>query len=147
MQRELANKMYTPTAYFLGRYLSNIIVQILYPMIMILWLFWFISIDTSFENFIWFALYGNLSNFVFCGQGYFLGITFPDETNVKIINFMFIMVWIASNGVLCNLESANWFIRGISKISPTRFNCEGFLRRVTIQVPDYTHNVPPMPIS
>ena len=147
MQRELANKMYSPSAYFLGRYFSNILVQILYPMIMILWLFWFLDIDTSGNNFLWFCLFGNLSNFVFCGQGYFLGITFPDESNVKIINFLFIMVFIASNGVLCNLATANWFIVGLSKVSPTRFNCEGFLRRFILQVPDYSHNIPPLPIS
>ena len=44
MSRELANKMYSPTAYYLGRYLSNIIIQLLYPMIMILILYWNIDI-------------------------------------------------------------------------------------------------------
>jgi len=67
MKRELANKMYSPSAYFLGRYFSNILVQILYPMIMIIMLFWFIGIDTSSKNFLLFAIYGNLSNFIFCG--------------------------------------------------------------------------------
>lgn len=110
MQRELANKMYSPSAYFLGRYFSNILVQIMYPMIMILLLFWLVDIDTSLENFLWFCAYGNLSNMVFCGQGYFLGITFPDETSVKIINFLFIMVWMATNGILCNLDTTNYWI-------------------------------------
>ena len=61
-----------------------------------------------------------------------------DESNVKIVNFMFIMLFISSNGVLCNLTNANWFIKFLSKISPTRFNCEGFLRRVIGNVPDWS---------
>jgi len=47
MRRELANKMYSPTAYFLARYTSNMLLQILYPAIMIISLFWAVGIDTS----------------------------------------------------------------------------------------------------
>ena len=92
--------------------------------------------DTSWNNFMWLCLYGNLSNMVFCGQGYFMGIMF-DEESVKIINLMVIMVWITTNGVLCNLTTANWLIKGLSHISPSRFNCEGFIRRVSTEIPDY----------
>jgi ABC-type multidrug transport system permease subunit len=67
MQRELANKMYSPTAYFLGRFLSNLILQIFYPMIMIFVLFWGVGMETSWENFWWLCAFGNLSNMVFCG--------------------------------------------------------------------------------
>jgi len=49
---------------------------------------------------------------------------------------MFIMVFITTNGVLCNLTTANWFIVGLSYISPTRFNCEGFVRIMSAQIPD-----------
>ena len=132
MSRELANKMYTPTAYYLGRYLSNIIIQLLYPMIMILVLYWNLDIEETRDNFLWFCAYGILSNFIFCGQGYFLGIMVLDESAVKIVNFLVIMIWISCNGVLCNLNSANWFIKGLSHVSPIRFNCEGFVRRLTL---------------
>jgi len=147
MQRELANKMYSPTAYYLGRFISNLIVQILYPLIMILILFWLIDIDTSLNNFLWFMAFGLLSNFVFCGQGFFLGIMVLDESSVKIINVLFVMVFLASNGVLCNLTTANWFIKGLSHISPNRFNTEGFVRRVITEIPDLTQGFPPLQIS
>jgi hypothetical protein len=67
MKRELANKMYSPTAYFLGRFLSNMIIQIFYPMIMILILFWNIGIDTSRDNFLWLCAFGLMGNFIYCG--------------------------------------------------------------------------------
>lgn len=67
MKRELANKMYSPTAYFLGRFLSNMIIQVAYPMIMILILFWNIGIVTTKENFYWLAAYGLMGNFIYCG--------------------------------------------------------------------------------
>lgn len=67
MKRELANKMYSPTAYFLGRYLSTLVIQLLYPLIMLTLLFWLIGIDTSFENLLWMICYGVLSNYAFCG--------------------------------------------------------------------------------
>jgi ABC-2 type transporter len=67
MEREFANKMFSPTAYFMGRFLSTLMVQILYPLIMIMVTFWAIGIDTSFDNFIYMIYYGFLANFVFCG--------------------------------------------------------------------------------
>jgi hypothetical protein len=50
MRRELANKMYSPTAYFLARYSSNMLLQTMYPTIMIVTLFWAVGIDTSSKN-------------------------------------------------------------------------------------------------
>jgi len=67
MEREFANKMFSPTAYFLARFLSNMVVQTLYPLIMILFVFWSIGIDTSSDNFGSTILFGLLANFVFCG--------------------------------------------------------------------------------
>lgn len=59
-----------------------------------------------------------------------MGIMFSEES-VKIINLLAVMMWVTTNGVLCNLKTANWFIVGLSHISPSRFNCEGFIRRVS----------------
>ena len=114
----------------------------MYPGVMILMLFWILKIDTSLENLAWFFAYGILSNFIFCGQGFFLGIMVLDESSVKIVNVLFVMVFISANGVLCNLTTANWFIKFMSHISPCRFNTEGFVRRTTMQIPDLTHHEP-----
>lgn len=65
MKRELANKMYSPSAYFLGRYTSNVIMQVFYPMVMILILFWGVSINTDLDNFLWLTTFGLVGNFLF----------------------------------------------------------------------------------
>lgn len=130
MRRELANKMYSPTAYFLGRFLSNMILQFFYPLITIFVLFWGIGIDTSALNFGWMMGFGVLSNVVFCGQGYFLGIAVDDEDRVKLVNMFVILIFSTCNGILANLETVNPLIKFFSWISPSRFSVEGFFRRV-----------------
>ena len=67
MERELANKMYGSTAYFLARFISNMILQLLDPTIMITVLFWGIGIITTFENFCWIMCYGLIGATVFSG--------------------------------------------------------------------------------
>ena len=67
MERELANKMYGPSAYFTARFFSNMLIQLLYPIIMILILFWGLGIVSSFENLCWIMLYGILGAIVFSG--------------------------------------------------------------------------------
>lgn len=136
MRRELASKMYTPTTYFLGRFISNLLISLFYPVIMILFIFWGIGIEASMENFIVLMAFGLTSNMVFCGQGYFMGIWIADEVSVKTMNMFFVMFWLTTNGVVCNLRTANWFIKGLAHISPLRFACEGFTRTLTKQIPD-----------
>jgi ABC-type multidrug transport system permease subunit len=130
MKRELANKMYTPTAYFLGRFVSNMIIQVAYPLIMILILFWNIGIITDSNNFWWLMAFGLIGNFIYCGQGYFIGIMVNNEDSAKLANLLVIMVMFCTNGVLCNMNSASAFVKFISSYSPSRYNCEGFLRRM-----------------
>lgn len=136
MKRELANKMYSPSAYYLGRFISNMLLQIAYPVIMIFCTFFFLGIDTSYENLGMFLAYGLVSNFVFCGQGFCLGILVPDEDAVKIVNILIVMVLIAVCGTVCSLDTASWFIRGLSYVSPSRYNCEGFSRRILYNLPE-----------
>ena len=145
MKRELANKMYSPTAYFLGRFASNMIIQIAYPLIMIFILFWNLGIDTSQDNLLWLLAFGLMGNFIYCGQGYFIGIVVSDPASAKLANLMVIMVMFCTNGVLCNMDSASGFITFISAYSPSRYNCEGFFRRMIVQVPNY--DTVPNPIN
>lgn len=133
MQRELANKMYTPTAYYLGRFLSNLILQFAYPVIMVLSVFWLTGIDTEWENFLFFMSFGLLGNFVFCGQGFFMGIAF-DEGTVWTINTFSVLFFTLGNGAFANLDSATWFVKFLSKVSPARFNLEGIFFALSRQV-------------
>ena len=151
MKRELANKMYTPSAYFLGRFFSHIILQVLSPIIMISILFWKIGIVTDQDNWLLFMAYGCLGNIIYVGQGYFIGIVFNEEATAKLVNLLVIMVMFCTNGVLCNTGTANAFIVFISKYSPSRMMCEGFYRRVTFQIPDLSdktlYSIDPTPFD
>ena len=115
---------------------------------MILCLFWLIGIETSSENFLVLNAFGLLGNFVFCGMGFFWGLAVPDENNVKLCNLLTVMVFIATNGAVANLDIANWFIKFLSRISPSRYNNEGFFRCLTNQIPDLNVNIDgPTPVN
>jgi len=148
MERELASKMYSPTAYFIGCFMSTLIVQFIHPVILFTGMFFCIGIDTSFQNYCWVMAYAQISNFLFCGQGYLLGILVTDENDVKLVNLLFLLTWTTGTGILCNLSTANWFVRGLSHVSPGRYNTEGFVRCLTRQVPDLNLNETlPLPVS
>ena len=135
--------MYTPTAYYLGRFTSQLVVSILNPIIMIGILYSNLGISTDWENIGWLLAYGIISNFVFTAQGYCIGCLILDDTKPLMVNALFVMLFVTTNGVLCNLTTASWFIRTLSNISPTRLNCEGFLRVFSMQVPDLERLLPP----
>ena len=78
-KRETANKMYTPTTYFLGRVFSHLLLQLIYPITFVLIVFWGLSIDQSFTNFVVFIFYAMLLNLIMSAQGYFCGILSDEE--------------------------------------------------------------------
>lgn len=120
------------------------------PAILITLLAGNLGIATDWENLGWLVAFGVLSNFVFTGQGYCIGVLILDENKPLMVNAAFVMLFVTTNGVLCNLTTASWFVRGISNISPTRLNCEGFLRVFSTQIPDLQRLLPagsPIPIS
>ena len=50
-RRELMNKMYTPTVYYWARIISGVLLQVFYPIILTLVVYWGLGIDNSFWNF------------------------------------------------------------------------------------------------
>mmetsp|Transcript_416 Transcript_416/g.834 ORF Transcript_416/g.834 Transcript_416/m.834 type:complete len:133 (+) Transcript_416:1676-2074(+) len=131
MRRELASKMYTPTAYFLGRFISNMLIQLVYPLIMVLLVFWGLGIDTSQKNFWEIILFSFLGNFVFCAQGYTIGTLVDDEDACKIVNLLIVMVLLGTGGAIANIKDANWLITFLSKVSPSRMHCEALIRSLS----------------
>jgi len=138
MRRELASKLYSPTAYFLGRFISNMLIQLAYPLIMVLIVFWALGIDTSQKNFWELLLFSFIGNMVCCGQGYAIGTLVDDEDASKICNFLIIMILLGTGGSIANIKNANWFVSSLSKISPSRLHCEALMRSLTNQVDDHT---------
>lgn len=127
MTRELSNKMYTPVAYFLGRLLSQFMIQFIPPIIMFLMLFWCLAIDQSWNNLLWLLGFSIVGNFTWAAMGFFVGLTIPDESDgAKVINVMLCMIFMSVNGGIVNPSTTNAFVRFLSRVTPARFICEGF---------------------
>jgi hypothetical protein len=138
MRRELASKMYSPTTYYLGRFLSNLIIQLIYPFLMATILFFGIGIDISLYSYLHLMAFAFLGNMVFCSQGYAVGALVKGSDAAKIVNFLIVMFMVGTNGTLTNTSTGdNVIVKALSKISPSRFHCEAFFRVLTKQVDDH----------
>eukprot|EP00355_Strombidium_rassoulzadegani_P000908 CAMPEP_0168615028 /NCGR_PEP_ID=MMETSP0449_2-20121227/4289_1 /TAXON_ID=1082188 /ORGANISM="Strombidium rassoulzadegani, Strain ras09" /LENGTH=148 /DNA_ID=CAMNT_0008655747 /DNA_START=672 /DNA_END=1118 /DNA_ORIENTATION=+ len=117
-KRELANNMYTPTTYFWGRFCSNVLIQLFYPISAILVVFWGLSIDTSFENIALFVAYAVAMNIGMCAQGYFCGVVSDSEQIAQQTNTFIILLSMLTSGGLGNANAFPSYIKFVSYISP-----------------------------
>ena len=75
-KREIMNKMYTPAIYYCARVISGMLLQIFYPIILTLVVYWGLAIDNSFENFFYYLTLSIEINLVGCALGYMAGVSF-----------------------------------------------------------------------
>ena len=99
-------------------------------------LYWFLGLDYSLEGFGTLCLYCLLTNGVFSNQGYFLGVIFDADT-ANTLNVLLVMMILLPNGIVVNLNKANWLLKGWSYLSPARFITEGIVRIMTAKIPDF----------
>lgn len=130
-KRELMNKMYGPTVYFFARITSGMIVQIFYPIIMALLVFFVLKIDESAENFFRFLCLAIQINLVGCGLGYLAGVAFDNDDQARSLAVFLQLLFMLTAGGLNNASSYPVVIEQISYISPNRYAVEGFFRCVT----------------
>lgn len=127
-KRELMNKMYTPTVYFFGRILSGITLQMAYPVILVLIVYFGLGIDNSAGNFfLWFSL-ALQQNLVGCGLGYFCGVVFDNDTSARAVGQFSMLLFMLTSGALNNASTYIPFIDQLQYISPNRYAVEGFFR-------------------
>ena len=138
-KRERANAMYTVTNYWWGRILSNIILQLFYPLSTVLLLFWLLDIDTSFTNFLMFVLYTMLLNFGMCSQGFFASVFSDDKEAAQQINTFIILISMLTSGGLGNLDAFPVWIQWLTNLSPQRYACAGFFRVMARHIPEPYH--------
>ena len=110
--------MYTPTTYFLGRFTSHLLLQLVYPVTFVLFVFWGLSIDTSLENFCVFVLYAILLNLTMSAQGYFCGVLSDSEEVAKQVNTFMILLFMLTSGGLGNAAAFPSYINWLSYVSP-----------------------------
>lgn len=82
-QRELMNKMYSPTPYFFGRLLSHLLLQIFAPILFALIIYFGLGIDNSLYNFIEFVICSIEVNLVGVTLGYLCGVAFNSEEGAR----------------------------------------------------------------
>lgn len=134
MRRELGSKLYTPVNSFMARLSSNMIIQIIYPMIIIGMIFWAVNLNATLDNLLLTISYAVMASFVFCAQGYVIGTFAEDAILAFTINLVGILILFATSGVLANVNNSNPVAAFLIKISPARLLCEGIFRRVTSNV-------------
>ena len=123
--------MYTPTAYFIAATLSNVCVNIFYPLLVSLLTFFFYGFpETNFEGFFCF--------FLIESSGALMGICFGQVIGSFVQTEYAAMSWLLQSttvyylgaGMLSNSQSANWFGTFVQFISPLRYLNELAFRRM-----------------
>ena len=111
MTRELSNKMYSPLAYYLGRLVSQLIVQVVPPAIMFGIITWGLKIDESTNNLMWLFALNLVGNFVWSAMGFFIGLVISDEGDgAKLVSVTLCMIFIALNGNIVNPDNTVWIM-------------------------------------
>jgi len=80
-QRELMNKMYSPSPYLFGRMLSHIMLQLFSPILLAVIIFFGIGLNTTdyFDTFLHFIDICIEINLIGCTLGYVCGVAFNNE--------------------------------------------------------------------
>jgi len=121
--------MYTTPAYFLGRLISQIFMQIWYPLIIIGILFYGLGINTEFSNLLLLVAYAILLNLSMVAQGFFFGTLSDDFTSAGPKMMMPMLLFMLTAGVLGNTTTFPTFIMWFSYVNPLRYACQGFFLR------------------
>jgi len=78
-ERELMNKMYTPTPYLFGRMFSHILLQVFSPILMTLILYFGLGATNDFKYFMAFMICAIEVNLIGCCLGYWCGVLFKNS--------------------------------------------------------------------
>lgn len=131
-EREVGNRMYSPTAYYLSHIGASLALFFIYPLFTSLISYWFFGFaDASIYGLLdWFgclalpALVGGLWGFSF-------GTFFHNEFSALQGNLVFILMFNLGAGHVTNLGSgAPLFARFISTVSPVRYATEMLMYRI-----------------
>ena len=129
--REVANRMYTTTAYYLASCAAATVTFFLYPMMTALVSFFFFDLDdSSFSAFlIWMSILV-LTAFTGSFWGQMFGTFMKNEVAAVQLNMLFLILFSFGGGFYANTgEGQNPFVRIISLISPMRYSAELLMRQ------------------
>ena len=129
---EVANRMYSPSAYYLASVSAGFSVFFLYPMFTAIISYWWFGLD----NPDWLGLLdwmGVLCILAFLGSlwGFTFGTFFRNEVHALSFNFVFIFIFNMGAGSYVNIGSGvGHFPLVVATLSPIRYGTEMLLARI-----------------
>ena len=129
---EVANRMYSISAYYLAQVVAGFAVFFLYPMFTTVISYWWLGLENQDWNGM-FDWMGVLCVPAFLGAlwGFTLGTFFRDNMKALSFNFVFLNIFNMGAGASVNISSGvGWVPWLISYISPIRYGTEMLISRV-----------------
>jgi len=121
--------MYSIPAYYLGRLFSQICVQVFYPFIIILIVYFGIHGNNEFGNVALLLLYGVFINVTMVCQAFFFGTLSDNFMAVEQFHIMPMLLFMLTAGTFVNSASMPTVISYFSYINPLRYAVQGFFLR------------------
>ena len=131
LEREVGNRMYSPSAYYIAHVASSFFIFLLYPIFTTLISYWFFGFET--------ATWPQLFDWMLClvlpaivGQiwGFAFGSLFQSETTAFQFNVLFVLICNLGAGHTTNLSGTNYFAKFLSTVSPVRYGTEMLMCRI-----------------
>ena len=85
-RREISAKMYGPSVYYFGRFVSNFILQLCYPILLILITFFGLGIKVDAGAFFEMLAYSIQLNLIGVAMGFFVGILIDKAQPALTVN-------------------------------------------------------------
>ena len=128
--------MYYPSSYYFGRFISQLLLQMFYPVLMVIIFVYSLDINTSTENVGRFFLVAILLNCSQTGMGWACGSISGNFMVANSINLILTLLFMLTSGSLGNAANFPPWINWLTYISPLRYGVEGFFRCLILNVPN-----------
>ena len=130
--REVTNKMYSASAYYLAITTSSSLVVVIYPLVVTLTSFFFFGLEhDSFNDYLEWLMIMALTMIAGSIFGFTLGTFCDNEMAGTMSNSLMIQIFTFGAGFYANTGTGmNFLVRIITYVSPMRYTSELLMRRV-----------------
>ena len=105
-------------------------VQVCYPILLSLVIFFGLGAEITIYNFFMFLLMSIASNLVGCALAYMCGVCTNDLTSAMRISDFLMSLYMCLSGGYANAGTLPPFVKGLSYLSPNRYMNEAYVRRL-----------------
>ena len=129
--KEEKAKMYSTTAYFLSRNISEIPYSVIFPVIEILIVYWFAGLSSTATQFFICLLVLYTLSFNGMSFGLFFGSIITDQRSVGLLITFVNIMFTLTTGFYKNLASLPGWIGWLQYFCPLRYSFEAFIKNET----------------